>query len=319
MQSSETATLQNSTHAVRLLNLGCITQSLQMAHWDAERSAVLGYKNVEAYRNNLHFMGAVIGRVAGRIEGAAFSLEDQVYRLDANEDFNTLHGGAAGLSARFWDMDIDGTKAVQFRLTSHDGDQGFPANVDFVVTVTLDGDTLIYDMQAGTDAPTPINMTQHNYYNLTGAGTVAGHHLILPAKEMLETDKNSIPTRAIQIENGPKNFYQGCKITETKHASLDAYHCFGTTGKVLIKIKKDTASLTIETDQIGAQLYTAGKMNESSEPFGTQNHTPFSSICLEPQGYPNAINRPEFPSIIVTPDTPYRNTLKLTLADHGAT
>lgn len=310
--------MQSDTLEVRLLNLGCITQSLRMHQWDAGRSAVLGYADAAAYHTNSHYLGAVVGRVANRIEGARFDLGGTTHRIDANEGANTLHGGSGGLSTRLWSLETDGTHAAQFRLTSEDGDQGFPARVQFTVTVTLAGNTLTYDMQAEVDAPTPINMTQHNYYNLSGAGMIEGHRLTLPATRLLATDDSGIPKDVQSIVGSSLDFRDGQPLTANHHGDLDANYCLTSDGKHLIRLTKDTAELTLETDQIGLQVYNAGKLNEAARPFGTQSHTAFSGICLEPQGYPNAVNRPDFPSIIVTTDAPYRNVVTLTLTDDGA-
>lgn len=314
----ETALLQSSTLEVRLINLGCITQSLRMAHWDADRSAVLGYHDATAYLSNPHYLGAVVGRVANRIEGAQFSLGEQIYRINANEGANTLHGGAGGLSTRVWSMEQDGDTAVQFRLVSEDGDQGFPARVVFTVTVSLHGNELTYDMRAKVDAPTPINMTQHNYYNLGTSKRVDGHHLTLPATEVLATDARGIPTQRKTIANGPMDFSNGRPFETAKHAGLDANYCLAETDNSLIKIHKNTTRLQVNTNQAGLQVYTAGKLNDTAQPFGSQSHGAFSGICLEPQGFPNAVNRPDFPPTIVTPDTPYQNKVTVTLTDDSA-
>ena len=315
MPPIETALLQNSALEVRLLSLGCITQSLRMTHWDADRSAVLGYADAAAYHTNPHYLGAVVGRVANRIENAAFTLNGQSHHIDANEGANTLHGGAGGISTRLWDMEMDKAKAVQFRLTSAHGDQGFPATVRFTVTVSLDANTLTYDLQAEVDAPTPINMTQHNYYNLGGSGTLDGHSLRVPASKVLATDAQGIPTQGETITNGSFDFQDRRLIEASLHADLDANYCLDAGGKALIELEKGNTHLNLTTSQTGVQIYTAGKLNETARPFGNQSHTPFSGICLEPQGYPNAVNRPDFPSVIVTPDAPYRNIITLTMRD----
>lgn len=314
MAPIKTAYLRNSALEVRLLNLGCITQSLRLAQWGETRSAVLGYADAAAYRTNPHYLGAVIGRVANRIEGAAFDLQGTAYKVDANEGANTLHGGSGGISTRIWDMDTDGTKAVQFRLTSKDGDQGFPATVGFTVTVSLNGNKLTYDMQADVDAPTPINMTQHNYYNLSGSGTLDGHHLTLPASKVLATERNGIPTQAESIAGSLADFQAGHMLDAEHHSALDLNYCLPSTATSLITLKKNATQLDLETTQHGVQVYTAGKLNRCAQPIGPQSHAPFSGICLEPQGYPNAVNRTEFPTTIVTPDAPYRNVVTVTLS-----
>lgn len=311
----ESTLLQNSAMQVRLLNLGCITQSLRLDHWDETRSAVLGYQNSADYRNNPHFMGAVIGRVANRIEGARFVLNGECHRLNANEGPNTLHGGTDTLATRIWDMDTDGDTAVQFRMSSPEGDQGFPAKADFCVTVSLDGNTLTYDLRADVNAPTPINMTQHNYYNLAGEGSLNSHHLTLPSYHTLATRPDGIPTDLFSVTNSDLDFNKGRNLSQNPDGGLDVSYCLDVLDKSLIKLEKDETHLTVETDQDSLQVYTAGKLHQTQTPFGAQTHTPFCGICLEPQGYPNAVNRPDFPTPLVTPDAPYQNRITLTLRD----
>ncbi|MDB9857471.1 galactose mutarotase [Amylibacter sp.] len=316
MANIETAVLENSMAQVLLLNLGCITQCWQLAGWPTTRSAVLGYADPANYERNPHYLGAIIGRVANRIEGGQFSLNTKLYKLDQNEGSNTLHGGSSGLSQRIWEMDRDGTSAVQFRLLSKDGEQGFPGTVAFSVTVVLEGSTLTYDLQADVSEPTPINMTQHNYYNLNGAGTIAGHCLQIPADKMLSANKDGIPKQVCSVTGTPYDFNQSGSLTPKLARDIDTSYCLKNTQNLPIKLtNQHGAHLKLETNQSGLQVYTAGKLTNVNTPFGSQNHNSFSGICLEPQAYPNAVNRSDFPSIIAFPDAPYRNTLKLTLTD----
>ena len=314
MPQIETAILENSHAQVALLNLGCITQSWRLAGWSTHRSAVLGYRDAQAYLNNPHYLGAIIGRVANRIVGAKFTLNGEVHRLDANEGSNTLHGGTGAISQQLWAMERDGSDAVRFSLNSPNGDQGFPANVAFTVTVSLCENTLTYDMVAKVDALTPINMTQHNYYNLQGSGTVDGHQLQVPASHTLDVDENGIPLALRSVAGGAFDFTEPRAMDKMMHQSLDAHYCFDA-AKSNISLCHGGTILDVETDQVGAQFYTAGKLAPVASPFGAQSHPPFSGICIEPQGYPNAVNRPNFPSILVTPDIPYRNTIRVTLRE----
>lgn len=318
MAKIETTVLESSTAQVRLLNLGGITQSWQMAGWPATRSAVLGYADAADYEYNPHYLGAIIGRVANRIEGGQFSLNGKQYQLKQNEGLNTLHGGPSGISQRIWEMDRDGTSAVQFRLSSKEGDQGFPGSVEFSVTVHLDGSTLIYDMQAQVSEPTPINMTQHNYYNLNGAGTLEGHRLHIPADKMLCSNEDGIPTRVCSVADTPYDFTKSCTLTQHLARALDTNYCLEKEHKTLVELTNhNRAYLKLETNQSGLQAYTAGKLTPVHTPFGSQRHIPFSGICLEPQAYPNAVNRPDFPSVITSPDIPYWHALKVTLTDEA--
>ncbi len=314
MPQIETALLENTYAQVALLNLGCITQSWRLAPWRPDRSAVLGYRDAQSYLNNPPYFGAIVGRVANRIAGARFTLNGKVYHVSANESGNTLHGGQNGISHQIWAMEKDGADAVQFTLHSKDGDQGFPANVWFTVMVSLHKNTLTYDMTAQVNAPTPINMTQHNYYNLQGSGTLDGHHVHIPSSQILDADAHGIPTASRSVSGGPLDFTKPRKLEKAQHQTLDAHYCFDAPTST-ISLRNNETHLDMTTDQVGAQIYTSGKLTPNAPPFGSQVHDMFSGICIEPQGYPNALNRPDFPPILVTPDAPYRNTITLTLRD----
>jgi aldose 1-epimerase len=318
MARIETALLQNNTSKVQLLNLGCITQSWQLAHWAADRSAVLGYAQAEDYKTNPHFLGAVIGRVANRIEGATFTLDGKIYTLDANDGAHTLHGGAGGLADAIWDMDVDGQNAVQFRKKSKHLELGFPGDVVFEVTISLHTNTLTYDMSANVSEPTPINMTQHNYFNLRGFETVEGHFLRIPSTKALGTDASGIPTQISDVSTSDMDFQNARILAVDQDIRLDTNYCLDTKKTSEISLISGTTSLALKTAQAGLQVYTGGKLGTFGQPFGMQKHEPFCGICLEPQGYPNAVNRPDFPSIIVTPDLPYKNTMTVNLADSAA-
>lgn len=319
MAQIETALLETADARLRLLNLGCVTQSWSLSNWTQHRSAVLGYANVEDYRANPHYLGAIIGRVANRIAGAEFTLNGKRHTIDANEGNNTLHGGAGGISHRVWSMERDGTRAAQFKLRSADGDQGFPGQVDFTVTISLTGQTVTYDMMAKVDRPTPINMTQHNYYNLNGKATIAGHSQQIPSDLFLATDAQGVPTQQMDVSQTTLDFRKLAPLHCKTAFGIDSHFCLQTDKptKILLTNNKD-CELEMQTTQPGVQVYTSSKLPEVAAPSSGQTHAPFCGICIEPQGYPNAVNRPDFPSIIVTPDAPYRHHLSVTLHDKVA-
>lgn len=309
--------LREGAISVTILNLGCITQNWVVPSSNGPMSVVLGYRDPTAYRHNPGHLGAIIGRVANRIRQARFSQNGTTFQLAANEGPHMLHGGPGGLSTRLWQIERDGNRAVQLRLTSPKGDQGFPGHVEFTVTIVLAGNTLIYDMRAKVDRPTPINLAQHNYYNLSGQDDVRDHRLKLNAERYTPNDPDAIPTgEVLTVQNTRFDFTGGCRLADADPLGLGYdinYVLCGTQPAATLQARNQMA-LRLETDQPGLQLYTSQHLRPSHDPLQCQNHRPFGAVCLEPQGFPNAINTSTFPNTLVTPDAPYRQVLRVTIA-----
>ncbi|PSL20929.1 aldose epimerase family protein [Shimia abyssi] len=308
-------TLESETMSVTILNLGCITQDWRVRHAGADLPIVLGYRAATDYLNNPAYLGAIVGRVANRIGGAAFELNGARHTVTANAPPHCLHGGDMGISKRIWEMDADETRAVELRHTSPHGDQGFPGEAVFTTTITLSGTTLTYDMRATVDRPTPINLAQHNYYNLMGRGTAHTHTLHIPANQITERSDDGIPNgtyhatagnrfdftrpRAISDADPAREGYDDNLVLSAPHTTLSA---------------PNGLSLSLTTDQPGLQLYSSMFLTEEHTPHAGQSHTPYSAICLEPQHFPDALNKPGFAPIIATPGAPYHQRLTLELS-----
>lgn len=188
--------------------------------------------------------------------------------------------------------------------------------VDFQVTVTLDGATLSYRMQAVPDRPTPISLAQHNYYAL-GPGPIWGQRLRIAADGCTPAGPDLIPTGEIAALNGQvQDFRASRTLTRAEHggAGLDLnYVLRDGAGPVARLDHPDRLCLELETDQPGLQLYTATHLDRFAAPLPGQTHAPFHALCLEPQGFPNAVNTPGFPGIIATPDRPYSQMTRITI------
>nr|WP_323776808.1 aldose epimerase family protein [Amylibacter sp.] len=312
-------TLETAQSAVTLLNLGCVTQSWVSSFGAAQRSIVLGYRDPAAYLTNPQFLGAIVGRVANRIANARFELDGVGYHLDANVPPHILHGGHDGLHQRIWDADADGSRAVQLRLQSPDGDQGFAGAVDFTVEISLSDNSLTYQMTAEVDRPTPINLAQHSYYNLAGSGPIKHHRLHVAADAILNTDAAGIPLGPMHSLNGqPLDFRTGKTIQagDPQSHGIDHNYCLTPdTPAPQARLSASGLALSFHTDQPGLQVYTASNLSPVAPPLHGQIHSAFTGICLEPQGYPDALNQPSYPTIVVTPDRPYSQRLTIAL-DH---
>ncbi len=309
--------------SVAILNLGCITQDWRVPLNGARIPVVLGYRNPLDYLHNPSFLGVIAGRVANRISGAGFSLGGERHALAANEPPNHLHGGPGGLHAQIWAMESDGSRAVQLTLVSEHGDQGYPGRVALCITISLDGFSLCYDMRATTDRPTPLNLAQHSYYNLMGRGEIHDHHLQIHADRFTPLDSALIPTGKVEALDGRRcDFRRGKSLhqADPDHTGLDMCTILSAPpGDPAATLRAPNGlHLTLRTDQPCLQLYTSSKLFRSAPPLKGQSHDPFSAICLEPQRYTNAVNTPGFPSVLITPDTPYHQQTCVRIAPGAA-
>jgi aldose 1-epimerase len=267
-------------------------------------SVVLGYDNLKSYEKG-SFYGATVGRVANRIAGARFALDGKEYKLTGN-----IHGGKRGFNRVLWKAEpLPDQNAVRFSYVSADGEEGYPGNLNVAVTCTLTKDNeLRIDYQATTDKPTPVNLTNHSYFNLAGPGskTVLDHVLQLNPQSYTVFDKGLIPTGEIApVAGTPLDFTKAKRIGEgiaeqKKAGGKGGYdHNFVLPGKagqlaLAAKLVEPTSGrvMKVLTDQPGMQVYTG----------------PGNAICLETQHHPNSVNIPQFPSTILRPGETFRST-----------
>ena len=281
---------------------------------------VLGFPEPSDYQSNPCFMGAIVGRVANRVSGAGFTLDGRYHALSVNEPPNHLHGGANGLSTQNWRMSPDGARAVRLTHRSRHGDQGYPGQVDLAVTITLSGDRLRYDMRAESDRPTPVNLAQHSYYNLLGSGHVMDHSVQIAADSFTIADAAMLPTGAVASLDGksfdfrvPRTVAQADPARNGLDMNLILSQNRAAPDAPDAPDARVTAAnglcLELRTDRPCLQLYSSGSLST------LQGHGRFAGLCLEPQDYPGSPNIPGFPSIIVTPDRPYRQITEIRISE----
>jgi aldose 1-epimerase len=297
------ARLSAGNMEVRLLSYGALTRDWRIGG----RSIVLGYDDPAAYGSDRYYHGAIAGRVANRIREARFTLDGQEVRLPANDGPNHLHGGPGGISRQHWQMEEDGAaNAVRLSYRSPNGEGGYPGAVTFEVVVSLTESRLTYDMRAEVDRPTPVSLAQHNYYNLTG-GEVWDHVLTVPAGEYLLAGRDLImsgeraPVAGTQYDfRTPTRLGDNAPNREMMDACL-VLDKGAEPGAVLTAPGAPT--LSFFTDQPGIHVYNS---NTLGAPFA-----PFTAVCLEPEAFPDSVNHPGFPSIIVRPGVPYSQRLSI--------
>lgn len=322
--------LEDGPVSVTVLSYGAIVQDWRIAHKGTAVPVVLGYANPVDYLNDDKFLGIVPGRVANRIGGSQFVLDGETYHLTANDGPHQLHGGQGGLGRQHWHLQPDGARAVRLTLHSPDGAEGYPGSVEFSVRISLDGYALTYEMEAHVDRPTPINLTQHCYFNLNGGGTIADHEVCIPASGYTPVDDEMIPTGEIaSIDGQAFDMRVPRTISEANGAGdgFDVNLVLDADTKTIAQVRANGLVLGMSSDTPGLQFYTGQHLRGDGVPHNGvprdgglhdgQSMVPFGGLCLEPQGFPDAPNHANFLSIIVTPDAPYRHKMTIEIApDH---
>lgn len=264
------------------------------------------------------YMGATVGRVCNRIGEARFVLDGKTYPLFANNGPNTLHGGKKGFESAVWDANQVNGSTVQFTHRSPDGDEGFPGNLDVVVTYQLtENDGLQITYSAQTDQRTPVNLTNHAYFNLNGEGSglINEHLLQVEADHFTPVDENLIPTgESRAVDQTPFDFSILTPIGERLHESDEQLSLAGgydhnyalnagrEYGLAAIAVgDKSGIRMSVYTDMPGMQFYGGNSMEGATTLKHGGQDDYRTAFCLETQFFPNAVNQPKFDSVIVEP------------------
>lgn len=311
------ARLEDGGFALSILNLGARTRGWWVPLGGRAHPVVLGFDDPARYLTDEAYMGVIAGRVANRITGARFSIAGEAFALVPNEGANQLHGGAGGLHSRLWRIEEDSAaRALRLSHVSPDGAEGYPGEVRFEVVVTLAGDTVTYDMRAQADRVTPVNLAQHNYYDLGGGARDHRFHCI--ADRFAQVDAALLPTgKVAPVAGTALDFRAGRTLAgaDPDRAGADIHLVFPETRDPSDPVARFSApnglSLEVRSDQPGAQFYTGAHLPCRAGAHPGQAIGPFRGVCFEPQGFPDAVNRPEFPPVMISPDRPYRQRLSL--------
>jgi aldose 1-epimerase len=314
---------------ITCMNYGCIITKIIAPDKNGNyENIVLGFNRFEPYLTNSPYFGAVIGRVAGRIQGASFELDGKIYRLCKNENNNHLHGGIKGFHHVLWDAEIvekDEEIGVRFSYTSPDGEEGYPGTVHVQVTYLLNNkNELIISYHAHSDKNTLLNLTNHTYFNLSGniKRDILDHELKIKSDRFLELDQELIPTGAIlDVTNTPFDLRQGKKIKDgimTNHSQIELVgqgydHPFVLNThhdeEIVLQDPESGRTLTIETDEVGVVVYTGNQLQSGMDIYGVPSRK-YLGICLETQGLPDAVHHPHFPSYVLQANQNYSSVTK---------
>lgn len=310
--------------SIGLINYGATLTSVQIPNSQGNmQELTLGFDRLEDYLAHDFYFGATVGRVANRIANAYYNYKGHDYFLSKNLDFqHHLHGGEKGLDKVVWQAEVateDTKVSVNFFYTSPDGDQGYPGNLDIKVTYTLTlNNELKVSFQAKTDRATPVDLTNHAYWNLAGAGngTVLDHVLQIFSDRYVVTDHELLPTGQIaEVKGSPFDFREphalGERIKDTPGGYDLCYFLPATINhqpQFAAKIKEPISGRVLEvyTTQPGLQFYTGNSLKDYpiSANLRTQR---YGAFCMETQNLPGAVKYPPFPSPFLLPGDCYQH------------
>lgn len=316
-------TLTNANGLIaKITNYGTIITELHVPDRNGKPGdIVLGFDNLAQYLKGHPYFGCTAGRVANRIAGGKFTLDGKTYKLATNNGPNHLHGGVKGFDKVVWKAEPQAGAAVKFSYRSPDGEEGYPGNLDAEVLMTLtDANELRIDYTAVTDKATPVNMTNHSYFNLAGEGHILGQELMIAADYYTPMDATSIPTGEIRAVKGtPMDFTKAHPIGLYFHqlpvvpVGYDNNFVINGGGKGMALIArafdpKSGRVMEIHGTQPGVQLYTSNYFDATITGKGGFVYWPHTAFCLETQHFPDSINKAQFPPVVLRPGETYRQT-----------
>ncbi|XP_068009143.1 galactose mutarotase isoform X1 [Melanerpes formicivorus] len=315
----EKFTLKSDSLKVEILSLGCIIAALEVKGRDGKfTDVVLGFDTLEGYTRKHPFFGAVVGRVANRIAKGRFTLEGKDYQLFINNGPNSLHGGAKGFDKVLWSPQVLPNGVCFFRL-SPDGEEGYPGDLQVWVTYTLSGKELAINYRAQASQVTPISLTNHAYFNLAGQGSgdIYDHEISIEADSYLPVDDTKIPTGEVAAVQGTgfdlrQPVELGKQLRSFHLDGFDHNFCLRQAGARRLAARArhppTGRALEVHTTQPGIQFYTGNNLDGSLKGKGAATYPKHSAFCLETQGWPDAVNKPHFPSTLLRPGEEYNHT-----------
>lgn len=313
---------------VSIINYGgAITRVIVPGKDGQPGDVVLGFDSLEGYlQNGNPYIGSLVGRYANRIANARFTLNGKTYTLAANNNGNSLHGGLKGFDKVYWNVEkLAGDSSLKLTYQSKDGEEGYPGNLAVEVQYTLTGDNAIrIDYKATTDKATPVNLTNHAYFNLSAGrdSTILDHHLWINANEYTAVNDVLIPTGNVALQKGP-GISDPMDFSNEKPIGRDIAQVKGGYDHNWVLNKKENtlekvASLydpgsgrlmEVFTTEPGIQFYSGNFLDGTlTGTKGGQKYVKHAGLCLETQHYPDSPNQPGFPETILEPEETYTQT-----------
>lgn len=317
-------TIENSSGiSISLINYGATLTSVRLPDRTGLPAEItLGFDKLKSYVKPHPFFGGIIGRFANRIAGGCLTIDSKNYSLACNDHgLHHLHGGEYGFHKVFWQaegFEHDDSTGIVFTYRSIDGEEGYPGNLDVKVSYSLNqiGELKI-DYYAETDKATPVNLTNHTYWNLSGAGrgTIKTHLLHLNCSKYLPVNEELIPTGEIEKVRGtPMDFTRAKQVGKDLASVRGGYdHCFlidrnrtGLTMAARLVEPESGRALEVYTTKPGIQLYS-GNFLDGISGRGQEIYNKHGALCLETEYFPDAVHNPQFPDVILRPGECYKH------------
>ncbi|HVU55127.1 MAG TPA: aldose epimerase family protein [Puia sp.] len=312
--------------SIRVTNYGCIILSIVTPdRHGIKKNIVAGFDTVSEYIPNPDYLGCIIGRVTSRTSGARFTIDGRRYQLSANKGSDHLHGGSKGFDQRYWEVkeEIESPQiaGVVFSYRSPQGEEGYPGCLDVTMGYFLNNDNrLTLQYQAATNQTTPVNLTNHSYFNLTGfeEATIDQHSLHINAEKYTPLSASLVPSgEVLSVKDSLLDFSRhtpiGQRMGDLADGSYDHNYVldkpYGEMGLAAEVISPSSGRLLrVYSDQPCLGLYTSGYLDGSRTGTQGKSYIRNGAVCLETQQYPDAANRPEFPSTLIHPGGEYSAT-----------
>ncbi|MFZ1453288.1 MAG: aldose epimerase family protein [Ferruginibacter sp.] len=304
---------------VTVINYGAtITRIVTRDSAGIPGNVILGFDSLEGYVQNGHqYHGCAVGRYANRIAHAAFILDGTTYQLKSNHANFCLHGGIKGFDKAWWNIEEQDDYSLKITYLSKDGEEGFPGNVQIELIYKLGADNeLIMDYTATTDKPTPVNLTNHCYFNLAAGkeSTILNHELTIYANLYTEADEHLVPTgQLVLLENTPMDF------SHAKTVGKDIKLAGGYDHNMILNSNQEKAAelfdpasgrfMEMFTTEPAVQFYSGNALHFDNDRNNVKSSfIQYAGLCLEAQHNPNSPNEPSFPNTILRPGEAYRQT-----------
>lgn len=306
-----------------ILTYGAILGDLVVPVGTARRRVVLGYRSLEGYLKGGAYLGATVGRCINRID-RGFTLNGRYYELPINEgDHVQLHGGPNGFSKRVWDLVGSTDTEATLELTSPDGDEGYPGKLTARCTYAIQSPgTLTIALTATTDKPTIANLGHHSYFTLQPGSDVRDHTMTIAADFYTPLDRYLIPTGEIAKVADTIYDFRTLRPIRADHGSAQGAgydinfvlnqgwlpHAAAKELPVAARLVSPAGDLAMElsTTEPGLQFYEGIRIPPSDDAYQGEPHAPYRGLCLEPQRFPDSINRPHFSPVVLRPNKTYR-------------
>ena len=311
----------------RIITWGAVLRDLCVPSPTGPRSVVLGFDSLDDYLAHSPYFGAIVGRYANRIGGARFRLDGHDVGLVPNEGRNQLHGGPAGFGRRVWSLLEHSRRRAHLGLVSEDGDMGYPGRLLASCTYELDEPALLrITLEASCDAPTPVNLTTHSYYNLDGSADVRNHRLAILAEHVTPTDGELIPTGAVTPVDGTRfDFREPRPIRRAEpYETYDLNFVLRRDGDRAKRrlahaatLESGGVAMELWTTEPGLQFYDGHKIDIPVPGTGGRRLARFGGLALEPQRFPDGPNQPHFPPCILRPGIVSRQVTELRFRTAG--